>query len=201
MRLGVLDQTPIISGHTPAQALAETVALAAGGGPARVLTATGSPSTMRSPRSPIPARRFCSRASRPRPRRIRVGTGGVLLPYYSPLKVAEVFRMLEALFPGRIDLGIGRAPGGDQTPRRRSRAGHYTGADDFPRAGAGSRRVPRRRDCPPGIRSPGSRRSRTGDTRRRSGCSARRTTAARWPPNSGCASPSPISSAPRAATP
>src|ERR1700740_3013775 len=44
-------------------------------------------------------------------RRIRVGTGGVLLPYYSPLKVAEVFRMLEGLFPGRIDLGIGRAPG------------------------------------------------------------------------------------------
>ena len=40
--------------------------------------------------------------------------GGVLLPYYSPLKVAEVFRMLEAMFPGRIDLGIGRAPGGDR---------------------------------------------------------------------------------------
>ena len=47
--------------------------------------------------------------------RIRVGSGGVLLPHYSPLKVAEQFRMLEALTPGRIDLGIGRAPGG--TPR------------------------------------------------------------------------------------
>ena len=46
-------------------------------------------------------------------RRIRIGTGGVLLPYYSAFKVAEVFRMLEALYPGRIDLGIGRAPGGD----------------------------------------------------------------------------------------
>jgi alkanesulfonate monooxygenase SsuD/methylene tetrahydromethanopterin reductase-like flavin-dependent oxidoreductase (luciferase family) len=42
-------------------------------------------------------------------RRIRIGTGGVLLPYYSPLKVAEVFRMYEALFPGRVDLGIARA--------------------------------------------------------------------------------------------
>jgi luciferase family oxidoreductase group 1 len=43
--------------------------------------------------------------------RIRVGSGGVMLPHYSPLKVAENFSMLSALFPGRIDLGIGRAPG------------------------------------------------------------------------------------------
>ena len=43
---------------------------------------------------------------------IRVGSGGVLLPHYSPLKVAEVFRMLHALYPDRLDLGIGRAPGG-----------------------------------------------------------------------------------------
>ncbi len=43
---------------------------------------------------------------------IRVGSGGVLLPHYSPLKVAENFRMLHAMYPGRIDLGIGRAPGG-----------------------------------------------------------------------------------------
>lgn len=44
--------------------------------------------------------------------RIRLGSGAVLLPHYSPLKVAENFRMLAALYPGRIDLGIGRAPGG-----------------------------------------------------------------------------------------
>lgn len=43
--------------------------------------------------------------------RIRVGSGGVMLPHYSPLKVAETFRMLDGLFPGRIDLGIGRAAG------------------------------------------------------------------------------------------
>jgi luciferase family oxidoreductase group 1 len=43
---------------------------------------------------------------------IRIGSGGVLLPHYSPLKVAENFRMLHAMYPGRIDLGIGRAPGG-----------------------------------------------------------------------------------------
>ena len=45
---------------------------------------------------------------------IRVGSGGVMLSHYSPLKVAEVFRMLEALAPGRVDMGLGRAPGSDQ---------------------------------------------------------------------------------------
>ncbi|MBX0356311.1 LLM class flavin-dependent oxidoreductase [Halobacillus sp. Nhm2S1] len=48
---------------------------------------------------------------------IRVGSGGVLLPQYSPLKVAENFRMLEALFPGRMDLGVGRSPGGGPKTR------------------------------------------------------------------------------------
>lgn len=45
---------------------------------------------------------------------MRIGSGGVMLPHYSAFKVAENFRMLETLFPGRIDLGLGRAPGGDQ---------------------------------------------------------------------------------------
>lgn len=45
---------------------------------------------------------------------IKVGTGGVMLSHYSPYKVAEQFRMLEVLYPGRVDLGVGRAPGGDQ---------------------------------------------------------------------------------------
>jgi luciferase family oxidoreductase group 1 len=65
--------------------------------------------------------------------RLRVGSGGVMLPHYSPLKVAETFSVLSALFPGRIDLGIGRAPGTDQRTtfalqRDRSRAM----PDDFP---------------------------------------------------------------------
>src|SRR3712207_6929145 len=46
-----------------------------------------------------------------RSERIRVGAGGIMLPNHAPLKVAETFRVLEALHPGRIDLGIGRAPG------------------------------------------------------------------------------------------
>jgi luciferase family oxidoreductase group 1 len=61
--------------------------------------------------------------------RMRVGTGGVLLPHYSALKVAEQFRMLEALAPGRIDLGIGRAPGGTQ---RVSMALESRDVRDFP---------------------------------------------------------------------
>src|SRR3989475_8083139 len=64
--------------------------------------------------------------------RIRVGTGGVLLPYYSPLKIAEQFRMLEALFPGRIDLGIGRAPGGDPRTALALADGEYPGAEHMP---------------------------------------------------------------------
>ena len=66
-------------------------------------------------------------------RAIRVGSGGIMLPNHTPLKVAETFRVLHALFPGRIDLGLGRAPGTD--PRtaaalRRSREAVVT--DDFP---------------------------------------------------------------------
>jgi luciferase family oxidoreductase group 1 len=64
---------------------------------------------------------------------IRVGSGGIMLPNHSPLKVAENFRVLEALFPGRIDLGLGRAPGTDPLTAlalRRSRAA--LGGDDFP---------------------------------------------------------------------
>lgn len=65
--------------------------------------------------------------------RIRVGAGGIMLPNHAPLKVAETFRALEALHPGRIDLGIGRAPGTDPvtaTALRRSR--DRLGAEDFP---------------------------------------------------------------------
>ena len=65
--------------------------------------------------------------------RIRVGSGGVMLMHYSPLKVAEQFRMLETLTPGRIDLGIGRAPGSDERTARALQAGREGwGIDAFP---------------------------------------------------------------------
>ena len=66
-------------------------------------------------------------------RRIRVGSGGIMLPNHSPLKVAETFRTLEGLYPGRIDLGIGRAPGTDQlTALALRRDMDRLNAEDFP---------------------------------------------------------------------
>jgi len=64
-------------------------------------------------------------------RRIRVGSAGVMLPHYSALKVAEQFRVLEAIAPGRIDLGVGRAPGSDGLTARALNP--YSNSDDFPR--------------------------------------------------------------------
>ena len=65
--------------------------------------------------------------------RIRVGSGGVMLPHYSPLKVAENFSLLSALYPGRIDLGIGRASGTDPlTMFALQRDRRQAGPDDFP---------------------------------------------------------------------
>src|SRR3984957_1485743 len=63
---------------------------------------------------------------------IRVGSGGVMLPNHSPLVVAEQFGTLEALYPGRIDLGLGRAPGGDFETMRALRRDLGQSGDDFP---------------------------------------------------------------------
>ena len=64
--------------------------------------------------------------------RIRIGAGGVMLPNHSPLVVAEQFGTLEALYPGRIDLGLGRAPGADPFTARALRRDRLGGPDDFP---------------------------------------------------------------------
>ena len=131
MQLSVLDQSPIIEGTTPAQAVAETVALA------RAAEALGfqrywlaehhAMAALADPCPEILATHVLSATSR-----IRVGTGGILLPYYPALKVAEQFRMLEALFPGRVDLGLGRAPGGEQATALAMGGGRYVGAEEFP---------------------------------------------------------------------
>lgn len=65
--------------------------------------------------------------------RIRVGSGGVMLPNHAPLVVAEAFGTLAELYPGRIDLGLGRAPGTDPATMRALRRSHVETADDFPR--------------------------------------------------------------------
>lgn len=112
IRLGVLDQSPIRSGGTPTQAVHETLELAQIcdrlGYERYWLAEHHSSSGLASASPEILIGQVAARTER-----IRVGSGGVMLSHYSPLKVAEQFRMLEALFPGRIDLGVGRAPGSD----------------------------------------------------------------------------------------
>jgi luciferase family oxidoreductase group 1 len=66
-------------------------------------------------------------------RRIRVGAGGIMLPNHAPLVIAEQFGTLESLYPGRIDLGLGRAPGGDQQTARALRRNLGSSGDTFPR--------------------------------------------------------------------
>src|SRR3954451_19786914 len=64
--------------------------------------------------------------------RIRVGSGGIILPNHAPLVIAEQFGTLESLYPGRIDLGLGRAPGGDQRTARALRRNLGSNGDTFP---------------------------------------------------------------------
>jgi luciferase family oxidoreductase group 1 len=112
LRLAILDQSPIVTGRGADASIRETLALArladdlgygrywlaehhnseshAGSAPEMLVAAIGATT-----------------------RRIRVGTAGVMLPHYSSLKIAEQFRVAEAIAPGRIDLGLGRAPGSD----------------------------------------------------------------------------------------
>ncbi|HLX79760.1 MAG TPA: LLM class flavin-dependent oxidoreductase [Burkholderiales bacterium] len=131
MKLSILDQSPIISGHSAAQAIEETLKLARRADELGFyrywLAEHHAIAALADPCPEILLARLGSET-----RRIRVGTGGVLLPYYSAFKVAEIFRMLEALYPGRIDLGIGRAPGGDQRTARAVGGGGMPTAEDFP---------------------------------------------------------------------
>jgi luciferase family oxidoreductase group 1 len=111
VRLSVLDTSPIVAGSTPRQALANTVDLAVladGLGYHRYWVPEHH--GMRGVASSAPAVLVGHLANVTR--RLRVGAGGVLLPNHAPIVVAEQFGTLAALHPGRIDLGIGRAPGG-----------------------------------------------------------------------------------------
>ena len=120
--LSVLDQSPIRSGATPSDAIAETLKLAELTdklGYHRYWLAEHHSSGGLAGASPeILISQVASRT-----RGLRVGSGGIMLSHYSPLKVAENFRMLETLHPGRIDLGVGRAPGSDQLTDQALQAG------------------------------------------------------------------------------
>jgi luciferase family oxidoreductase group 1 len=111
VRLNVLDQSPVPEGSTPGQAIANSIELAKhveqlgyyrywmSEHHAMDLLACTAPEVLLA--------RIGAETSR-----IRIGSGGIMLPHYSAYKVAEVFRTLHAMYPGRVDLGIGRAPGG-----------------------------------------------------------------------------------------
>src|ERR1700710_2947802 len=122
MLLSVLDQSPIRKDGTAADAVAETIALAKACdrlGYHRYWLAEHHNSNSFAGSCPeILIGRVAQETNR-----IRVGSGGVMLTHYSPLKVAEQFRMLDVLTPGRIDLGMGRAPGTDQLTARALQAG------------------------------------------------------------------------------
>jgi len=112
MALSVLDQSPVPHGSTAATALADTIGLAQEAerlGYRRYWLAEHHNTASLAGSAPeVLAACVATRTTS-----IRVGAGGVLLSHYSPLKVAECFRLLEELFPGRIDLGLGRAAGAD----------------------------------------------------------------------------------------
>ncbi|MBA3263812.1 MAG: LLM class flavin-dependent oxidoreductase [Thermoleophilaceae bacterium] len=112
MLLSVLDQSPIADGSTPAQALHQTLDLA------ELADALGYHRYWVAEHHATPALACAAPeiligAIAARTQRMRLGSGGVMLPHYSPLRVAETFSTLSGLHPERIDLGLGRAPGTD----------------------------------------------------------------------------------------
>lgn len=131
--LSVLDQSPIAKGSVAALALANTIDLA------RACDALGYHRYWLAEHHASPGLAGAAPEALIGPvalatRRIRVGSGGVMLPHYSPFKVAETFSVLAALAPGRIDLGVGRAPGTDMRTAfalQRERD-HRVSWNDFP---------------------------------------------------------------------
>ena len=131
LTLGVLDQTPIRSGGTAAQAINETLELAQVTeclGYHRYWLAEHHGTAGLAGCSPeILITRVAAVTSQ-----MRVGSGGVMLSHYSPLKVAETFSLLATMYPGRIDVGLGRAPGGDHLTTLGMAYGSQIGVEYYP---------------------------------------------------------------------
>jgi luciferase family oxidoreductase group 1 len=131
-QLSVLDLSPVSSGSSSREALRNTLDLARLAedlGYTRYWLAEHHNTPLIASSAPEVMIGAVANATR----RIRVGSGGMMLPNHAPLHVAEAFRVLEALYPGRVDLGLGRAPGTDPITTlalRRSR--EAMSADDFP---------------------------------------------------------------------
>lgn len=160
--LSVLDLVPVPSGTSPAQAVRDSIHLA------RVAEASGYTRYWISEHHSMPALASASpevllARIGALTERIRIGSGGIMLPNHAPMRVAEHFRALEALYPSRIDLGLGRAPGSDARANRALHAGsgeHFgemleellgLSAEDYPPGHpyAGVRVVPNDAPLPP----------------------------------------------------
>src|SRR3954466_10762481 len=132
LRLSVLDQSPVAEGSTGGDALRNSIDLARwtdGLGYHRYWVAEHDGTPMLACASPEVLIGTIATATS----RLRVGSGGGMLPHYSPFKVAEAFSVLSGLFPGRIDLAVGRAPGTDQrTAVALQRDRRQLAPDDFP---------------------------------------------------------------------
>jgi luciferase family oxidoreductase group 1 len=127
----VLDLSPIPDGSSPGQALRNTIDLARHAesiGLMRYWLAEHHNAACLASAAP----EFMIGQVAAATRTIRVGSGGMMLPNHSPLKVAEMFRVLSALFPGRVDLGLGRAPGTDPRTAAALRRAPAISGDDFP---------------------------------------------------------------------
>lgn len=132
IKLGILDQSHICEGRTASDALSETTQLAQAAdklGYSRYWMSEHHGSRSLASSSPEILIAHVAAATS----RIRVGSGGIMLPHYSAYKVAENFKLLEALHPGRIDLGLGRAPGGRPLATRALQEGRLADIDLYPR--------------------------------------------------------------------
>jgi len=131
IKLSVLDQSPVKTGSNSARALQETIELAKlcdQLGFYRYWVAEHHASDALAGCSPeVLLGRLGAETQQ-----IRLGSGGVMLPYYSPYKVAENFKILQTLYPDRMDLGVGRAPGTDPFTAAAIRYGSRVGAEHFP---------------------------------------------------------------------
>ena len=154
--LSVLDLATVAEGSTPADALADTTRLA------RVVERLGYRRIWVAEHHAMPAVASSAPAVlvghlADATTTLRVGAGGVMLPNHAPLVIAEQYATLEALHPGRIDLGLGRAPGTDQVTARALRRVAQTRTGHLPAGRGGAHRLPgrqRRSRLPPG---PGAR--------------------------------------------
>jgi len=133
LRLSVLDQSTVVTGRSPDTSIRESIRLAQhceALGYARYWCAEHHNSESQAGTAPeILISAIAATTSR-----IRVGSAGIMLPHYSSLKVAEQFRVLDAIAPGRIDLGLGRAPGSDGRTAYALNPQAETAAEHFPAA-------------------------------------------------------------------